>query len=372
MLSTLLFGLLLQQPVAVLDDGTRLQVLPEVEIDSFHVVTPYGQFRTSGQKVVELLDSSSEIALLDPLRDLDYVSWVHRLNERGLIDRLLAESIDDTNREIIFDALAGWGARLDPLQPNTKRDFRVDNLWNHMLGAEGGARALYVGALMAEISKTSDSVKRRVSLSDWRKAAKSKDITLRWAAARVAGQQLESSMEVILLETSLEDGNDWVARTSAQSLVQTDPRGALHRWAYEMVTSENESMRLRAAFMLGEYGSAYPDMAEEIAQLIQTGGYFLAGGNYGGGSNGCDPPPSAAVTPGSDPGRSVTEGSVIEVRTANKTEMRTVSMVLQRVVTLGGKATIPPRIDGDGQPLVYANEADKSKAWRRYLLGLAK
>ena len=236
MLSTLLFSLLLQQPVAVLDDGTRLQVLPEVEVDSFHVVTPHGQFRTSGQQVLELLDSANEIALLAPLRDLDYASWVHRLSERGLVNRLLEEPIVDTNRELIFNALAEWGARLDPLKPNTKRDVRVDKLWQHMLAAEDGERALYVGALMGEISMTSG--KRRVSLSDWRSAAKSKDITLRWAAARVAGQQLDSNMEVILLDSSLEDKSDWVARTSAQSLVQTDPRGALHRWAYEMVTSK--------------------------------------------------------------------------------------------------------------------------------------
>lgn len=374
MLSSLLFSLFLQQPVAVLDDGTRLQVLPEVEVDSFHVVTPHGKFRTSGQKVIELLDSSNEIALLAPLRELDYASWVHRLNERGLIDRLLAEPIDDTNREIIFHALADWGARLDPLKPNTKRDVRVDKLWQHMLDAEDGQRALYVGALMGEISKTSG--KRRVSLSDWRKAAKSKDITLRWAAARVAGQQLDSNMEVILLDTSLEDSNDWVARTCAQALVQTDPRGALHRWAYEMVTAKKDSMRLRAAYMLGEYGSAYPDMAEEISELILTGRFFLAGQSYGSGSgNGCETPAPVAVTPGStltDPGRSVTEGSVIEVRTANKTKMRAVSEALQQVVTLGGQATIPPRTDADGQLIVYANEVEKSKAWRQYLLGLSK
>ena len=349
MLSSLLFYLLLQQPVAVLDDGTHLQVLAEVEIDSFHVVTPYGQFRTSGQKVIELLDSSNEIDLLEPLRDLDYASWVHRLNERGLISRLLSEPIDDTNREIIFDALAGWGARLDPLDPNIKRDARVDKLWQHMLGAEGGERALYVGALMGEITKTSGQ--RRVGLSDWRKAAKSKDITLRWAAARVAGQQLESNMEVILLDTSLKDKSDWVARTSAQSLAQTDPRGALHRWAYEMVTSEKESMRLRAAYMLGEYGSAYPDMAEEIAELI------LTGRNHGGGAN---------------PGGSVTEGSVLEIHTPNKSKMRTVSKVLQQVVSLGGKASIPTHTETSGQLIVYANETDKSKAWQQYLLAIAE
>lgn len=367
MLSSLLFCLLLQQSVAVLDDGTRLQVLAEVEIDSFHVVTPYGQFRTSGQKVIELLDSSNEIALLEPLRDLDYASWVHRLNERGLMSRLLSEPLDDINREIIFEALAGWGARLDPLKPNIKRDARVDKLWQLMLAAEGGERALYVGALMAEISENSDSHKRRVGLSDWRKAAKSKDTSLRWAAARVAGQQRQSDMEVILLDTSLEDESNWVARTSAQSLAQTDPRGALHRWAYEMVTSKEESMRLRAAYMLGEYGSAYPDMAEEIAELI------LTGGNYGGGANnGCDTPAPAAVTPGSNPGRSVTEGSVLEIRTPNKSKMRTVSRVLQQVVSLGGKASIPTHTETDGQLMVYANETEKSKVWQQYLLAIAE
>jgi len=372
MLSSLLFCLLAQQSVAVLDDGTRLQVLPEVQVDSFHVVTSHGQFRTSGQKVVELLDSAQEIALLAPLRELDYASWVHRLDERGLIDRLLAETIEANNQEILFHALAGWGTRLDPLPSKTQRDDRVDLLWKRMLEAQDGQRALFVGALEGEISKTSDRKKRRVGLSAWRKAAKSKDTTLRWAAARVAGMQLQSDMEVLLLDASLEDQSDWVARTSAQSLVRTDPRGALHRWAYEMVASKKESVRLRAAFMLGEYGSAYPKMAEEIAELILSGRFYLAGGSSGGGSSGCNTPPPAAVTPGYDPGRSVTEGSVLEVRTPNKSQMRAVSKALQRVVTLGGQATIPPRTDADGQLMVYAKEADKSKAWRQYLLGLSK
>jgi len=373
MLSTLLFSLLLQHPVAVLDDGTRLQVLPEVEVDSFHVVTPHGTFRTSGQKVLELLDSADEIALLAPLRDLDYASWVHRVNQRGLIDRLLQEPITDTNREMIFEALAGWGARLDPLNAKTKRDLRVDQLWKQMLDAEGGQRALLVGALQGEISRTSNSKKRRISLSDWRKSAKSKDITLRWSAARVAGIQLQSDMEVLLLDMSLEDNNDWVARTSAQSLVQTDPRGALHRWAYEMVMAKNENMQLRAAFMLGEYGSAFPELAEEISQLILTKGYYLTGGiNGGSNGDGCYTPPPGATTTGSGFGRSVTEGSVLEVRTPNKSQMRTVSRALQNVYTLGGQAKIPPRTDADGQPIVYANEAEKSKAWRQYLLGVSE
>ncbi|PCJ54139.1 MAG: hypothetical protein COA70_05750 [Planctomycetota bacterium] len=373
MLSTLLLSLLLQQPVAVLDDGTRLQVLPEVEVDSFHVVTPHGKFRTSGQQVVELLDSAHEIALLAPLRDLDYASWVFRLNERGLIDRLLQEPITDSNREMIFEALAGWGARLDPLHSKTKRDLRVDKLWKQMLDAKGGQRALLVGALQGEISKTSSSNKRRVSLSDWRKSAKSKDITLRWSAAKVAGIQLQSDMEVLLLDMSLEDKNDWVARTSAQSLIQTDPRGALHRWAYEMVMAKKESMQLRAAFMLGEYGSAFPELAEEISQLILTEGYYLAGGINGGLSGGgCDTPVPNATTAGTDFGRSVTEGSVLEVRTPNKSQMRSVSRALQNVYTLGGQAKIPPRTDADGELIVYVNEADKSKAWRLYLLGISK
>jgi len=136
-------------------------------------------------------------------------------------------------------------------------------------------------------------------------------------------------------------------------------------------------MQDRAALMLGELGSAYPKIAGELAELIVTGNYYLAGGLSGrssGNGNGCDTPstPAAAITPGYAPGRSVTEGSVLEVRTPSKTQMRTVSRVLQNVVTLGGKASIPPRTDADGQPIDADDETDAGKAWRTYLLGRNK
>ncbi|MHC4380625.1 MAG: hypothetical protein ACYSU1_06005, partial [Planctomycetota bacterium] len=167
MLTTLLLATLhtgSQAPLAVLDDGTRIQVSAEVQVGAFTIETAHGRFRSQGQKVLEILDATEEIQLLENLHDLDFEAWAQRLSERGLIERLLAEPITDFNRPILFEALEPWGQRLDPLPQDTKRDLRVRALWKRIQKTKGTHRALLVGALRGEITQTRDNVKRRVGL----------------------------------------------------------------------------------------------------------------------------------------------------------------------------------------------------------------
>lgn len=353
-----------EEPLAVLDDGTRLPVLESVEVGTFLVRTPYGVLRSQGQQVIALVDGAKEAALLEPLRDLDYATWVQRCSERGLIDRLLEEPLEDYNREMIFDALHSWGKRLDPLPGKIDRDDRVDALWARMQKAEGGQLALLVGAMEGEISGSSVDNDRKVTLSDWRDIMDDRNPEFRWAATRIAAVQQDNSMVVKLLDSSLEDRNLWVRRAGAKALLETDPKGALYRWAYELVTDRNKGMKRQAAFLLGELGRLYPEIAQDLADKIREGS-FLSGGSGGGGS--CGSPSPAITFGGGEFGPSVTEGSVIELKSPSKIEMLTIADVLERVATPGTEAKLPGESPEEG--LEHATEEQRGDAWRKALMG---
>lgn len=379
MLSTLLIVALhtgTQAPLAVLDDGTRLQVSAEVQVGAFTIETAHGRFRSQGQKVVEILDATAEIQLLENLHDLDIAAWAQRLSERGLIERLLVEPVTEENRAILFEALEPWGQRIDPLPQDTKRDLRVRVLWERIKKTSTSERALLVGALRGEITQTRDNVKRRVGLKDWRAAMTSKDAGMRWTAAMVASSQRDSDMEVLLMETALTDESLWVAWTCGVALLDTDPRGALHRWSYELVTDRQTMTKQRAALMLGELGTDYGDLALETAGFIRSGKgtLYLGGGSIGGSTgsgSGCEGA-AAAFSPGSGGGKSVTEGSVLELRAASATTMLTVADVLERVATAGTHATPHQEMEVQGEITPASTEketeATRSDAWRRYLM----
>lgn len=354
-----------EDPLAVLDDGTRLPVLEDVQVGTYLVRTPYGILRSQGQQVIAVVDGSKEAALLEPLRALDYALWVQRCSERGLLERLLAEPVEDHNREILFDALHAWGKRLDPLPSDTKRDDRVEDLWKRLKRADGGHLALVVGALEGEISNSSVQNDRKVTLSDWRDIMTDRDPEYRWAATRIAAVQQDNSMVVMLLDTSLEDRDLWIRRSSAKALLETDTRGALYRWAYELVTDRNKGTKRQAALLLGELGRLYPGIAEDLAEKIREGA-FLSSGPGSSSSGGCNNP-STAVTLGADVGPSVTEGSAIELKSPSRLEMLTIADVLERVATPGAEAKLPG--ESPEQGFASASEEERGDAWRKALMG---
>ncbi|MGB0953890.1 MAG: hypothetical protein ACPG31_11755 [Planctomycetota bacterium] len=356
-----------EEPLAVLDDGTRLPVLASVEVGTFLVRTPYGVLRSEGQQVIALVDGVKETELLEPLRDLDYATWVQRCSERGLLERLLAEPIDDSNRELIFGALHAWGKRIDPLPSKLDRDDRVEALWGRMKKTEGGQLALLVGAMEGEISNSSVQNDRKVTLSDWRDIMDDRNPEYRWAATRIAAVQQDNSMVVMLLDSSLEDRNLWVRRAGAKALLETDPKGALYRWAYELVTDRNKGTKRQAAFLLGELGRLYPEIAQDLADKIREGAFLSGGSGSSSAGGGCSSPSPAITFGGGDLGPSVTEGSVIELKSPSKTEMLTIADVLERVATPGTQAKLPGESPEEG--LEHASEEQRGDAWRKALMG---
>ena len=355
-----------EEPLAVLDDGTRLPVLEDVPVGTFLVRTPYGVHRSEGQQVIALVDAQEEEDLLEPLRALDYPTWVQRCSERGLIARLLEEPLDENNRELVFEALHGWGKRFDPLPAGLDRDDRVEVLWKRLRKASGGHVALLVGAMEGEISSSSIGNDRKVGLSDWRDIMDGREIEMRWAATRIAAVQRDNSMVVMLLDTSLEDRDTWIRRSSGKALLETDVQGAIYRWAYELVTDRKKSIQRQAALLLGELARSHPEVAADLAEKIREG-VLLSGGSVRSGGGGPCASPSAPITLGTAAGPTITEGSAIELKSPSRTEMLTIADVLDRVATPGVEARLPER--SSEQALTDLPEDQRAEAWRNTLMG---
>lgn len=253
------------QPIALLDDGTHLLVLEQVEVGSYLVQTPFGVLRSDGQKVVELSDSAAEIALLAPLRDLDYAAWIVRLSERGLLDRLVAEPVTAANRDLLLPELAKWGQRLDPLPPTVPAKDRMAEIWRRLVEAEDGQRALLLGALESEIALDPTDPWHQLELASWHTAMGHDDPTLRWAAIRIAHLQQDPTMAEPLLANSLQDQELWTALASARALLQMEPEGAMLRFAMQVGLHGKSWTARRAAFLLGTLG---PDQASRLRTLI--------------------------------------------------------------------------------------------------------
>jgi len=365
---------LLQQPLACLDDGTRVQVLSGTEVGSFMVRTSLGVLRTEGQRISELTDSAEEVALLEPLRDLDYDSWVKRLGERGLFERLMKERVDRFNREQLFAAIMPWGSRIDPLPPGFPVSKRAEELWVRLQAAEGCQRALIYGAMLSESEKAGVGYWRNLSMEDLAKAMDHTDPGLRWAAVNLATLLDEEGLEEFLLDISMRDQDIWVFRTAAQNLLDRDTKGALYRWAFVLIDSRDLEEHRRASFLLGELGRYYPDILAEIAELLRAS--FLLGGRGGGSGYQCVPPAGIAL---GGSGIAVTAGSSLEDAAVATTQQKLVMAdVLERVITpgSGGKKHLTDRQkkkDKNPRPDFSGPEGEsletQSEAWRKYLQG---
>ncbi|MDA1113530.1 MAG: hypothetical protein O3A95_04425 [Planctomycetota bacterium] len=365
---------LFQQPLACLDDGTRVQVLGDTEVGSFMVRTSLGVMRTEGQRVTELSDSAKEVALLEPLRDLDYASWVKRIGERGLFERLMKERVDRFNREALFAAILPWGARIDPLPPGFPVSKRAEELWVRLQAAEGTQRALIYGAMLAESQKMGVGYWRHLNMEDVTQAMDHTDPGLRWAAVSLATLMQEEGLEEFLLETSMVDPDLWVFRTAAQNLLDKDTQGALYRWAFVLIDSRDILEHRRASFLLGELGRHYPDILAEIAELLRAA--YVLGGSGGASGYSCAPPAGVSLT-GS--GIAVTDGSTLEDGTVATTQQKLVMAdVLERVITpgSGGKTERTERQkkkDKNPRPNFIGLDGEshetQSEAWRKYLQG---
>ena len=354
MITPILFTALqssIPQPIALLDDGTHLLVLDQVEVGSYLVQTPYGVLRSEGQRVVELSDSAEEIALLAPLRDLDYATWIVRLSERGLLDRLVNEPLTDANRDLLLPVLLAWGKRLDPLPPSIAGKDRITLMWQELMEAEDGRRALLLGAIEREIAIDPTDPRHQLELSSWHAAIDHDHALLRWAAVRVAALQRDPAMAEPLLANSLRDKELWTAMASARVLLQVESEGGLLRLAIEVGKHGRSWSTRRAALLLGTLA---PEHAVQLRSLIEKLRYFSLQGE-----SRCGTAPAGSL------GLPVTEASALDTEIASSLERLQVADILEKASNPGQQVD-PSALDA--QELPSDPEEALGEAWRKHLM----
>ena len=347
-----------QNATAVLDDGTRIDVVASSKVGSFMVVTELGRLRSQGEQISLLLDTSEEIRLLEPLRDLDYALWVARLSERGHLLRLAAETPALEQRALLFDTLRIWGRRLDPLPPDTPRQDRAAALWERALKTNETQLAFLVGALETEISPTYGRQSDEPSLVSWRNALDSKYPTQRWAAVRLAGAQRDANAEIDLLNVSLKDPDLWVALEAGHALYVTDPEGATYRWAYEMVTSRSKELARRCATQLAKWSRPDARTARFVASRLRGSTLFQQRNACGAGGS----------LPYGTSGSEITKNSVLEVASPSTLVMTFLADTIQRVAD---SAELPvPAPEGVAEEATPETlRKAQAEAWRKAFLG---
>lgn len=342
---------------AVLDDGTRLDVVATTQVGSFLVQTDFGLLRSKGEQISLLVNGEREVNLLEPLRAMDYALWTQRLSERGHVQRLIAETPTPLQCESLLEALRSWGQRLDDLPVDTKRENRVRVLWQRLQTANKPQLALLVGALEVEISPTIGQHQRRIPLVDWRKALDSPKASMRWAAARIAAVQKDANSELDLLAVTLKDYNFWVANEAARALYLTDPDGATYRWAYEMVMSRNRAERRRCAMLLAEWSRKDPKTAHRVAKAIRDYGLLRQRQSCGGtGSN-------LPLT-----GSEITQNSVLEISSPSTLAMLHLADAIERVAK-SAELAVPEPQGLPENPTREDLQKAQAEAWRKVFMG---
>jgi len=278
MLSLLLLALPACQQVAVLDSGTRVECVRTPQLGARRVETAHGSYDASRDPVAEVVDGAADRQALAPLRDLDYTAWVRRMAERGQLNALLVEKPQGESRNAWLQALMELGRNLDPLDPDTASDERVDALWKRLEKSEGGRSALLAGRLEVEISDGSTaSPDRRIGLVDLRHALRDRDPDRRWIGARLALRQHEESMTHALLEASLEDDNPAARAAAAASLHGMKPEASLGWWTLGLWHERSNEARVRAIENLAEHGHGNAYVVKALVMTLSAAGYNAPG-----------------------------------------------------------------------------------------------
>jgi len=276
----MLAPLLQQQSVAVLRSGARI-ALPEgvqVAAGARQVPTGSGPWQCPLDPVVEVVDGSSDLDALAPLKALDYPAWVRRTSERGFLASLLEETPKDpAHRAVLYGEVERWGRSIDVLPEDMERDERVDELWKWLAKADGTRAALLCGRLQTEIGQSSSKPERRVGLVALRRALRDGDEDLRWAAARVALHQRDFDLQRPMLEQSLEADSALVRGAAAETLYGLDEQDALGYWALHLFRAARDRERIAAAGHLGDFGAAEPDVVKALVLALGAEGYTAPG-----------------------------------------------------------------------------------------------
>lgn len=270
----MLFTLLLcavQQPVAVLHSGTRVEIKGSAQAGQRHLSTPFGRYDASLDPVESVVDGSEDLRLLAPLKEMEYSLWLTRIAQRGLLSTLMEQEVPPQHRAQYQQLIEDWGKRLDPLPNKMDREERVEELWKRLQKTKSDDQQLLLtGALMREVSASSSAHKRRVGLSSLSKAMRSKDPEMRRAAARLSERQHESSFMHRLLASSLEEQDLGARRAASDAAFSMDEQQSLGRWTITLWRHGADNERVLAADYLAHYGSKEEDVVRAL--ILAMGG----------------------------------------------------------------------------------------------------
>ena len=257
-----------QQPVAVLQSGARVETTEQVSMGARSLETPYGRFDASLDPVVDMSDTEEDLRLLAPLKEMDYGLWLQRISERGLLSLLVTTEVSAEHRALHAQLLEDWGKRLDSLPTKWEKEKRIDRLWKDIAMAKDHEQLLATGALLREVSRSSQAVKRRISHADLSRALKAKDPELRRAGARLAAHQEVIGLSRKLMSLSLEEEDAPARGAMSDAAYRLDPEQSLGRWTIALWRHGPEEERIRAAGYLGDFGSENPDVVKALIYAL--------------------------------------------------------------------------------------------------------
>lgn len=269
-----------QQPVAVLKSGARIETTETVQAGARSLETPFGRFDASLDPVASMADSTEDLRLLAPLKQMDYALWLQRISERGLLTALLEEEVPEEHQALHASLVEGWGKRLDTLPTDWDKEKRVAQLWKRLPKRDDPEQWLMTGALLREVSVSHQANKRRIGHADLSRAMRSKDAEVRRAGARLAAHQEEMGLTRKLLSLSLEESHPATREAMANAAFHLDPEQSLGRWTLALWRHGPESDRVLAADYLGDYGADNPDVVKALIYALGAESNAMAPRSY--------------------------------------------------------------------------------------------
>lgn len=247
-------------PIAVTQSGLRVEVVA-AETGDLQVATPFGSLMLPSDPVAAVTDGAQQLEQLLALHRagvLDDQALAQDLSTAGQLRALAQHARDWAKRDpsavTPYLALEAWGERMDPVPRETRREQRVEWLWERATGRDWVESVLAAPRLQAEISAAYQARSEvTISITRLRQALRSRQPEHRRAAAFVAGKQQEFSLRAPLLLASLEDPSPAARAGAAEAAEQVQPKAARDYWSRVLAVGA-PSMRAQAALGLGRHG----------------------------------------------------------------------------------------------------------------------
>lgn len=248
--------------IAVTESGLRIECIEAAAGDS-SIRTPFGLYSTPTDLVAAVEEGGAQLETLLALHAagvLDELGLAQDLSTAGQLTALTEHArtfaLRTPERLEPYLLLEAWGARLDPVPRELPREKRVAWLWERVMDDDWSRTVLAAAWLRNETSGAYQTASERVvSITDLRRALRSRRPAHRRAAALIAGKQQEFSLREPLLSASLADPVAGARDGAARGCSEVHPQSSLEYWSRNLATGL-QADRVHAARNLGSYGGA--------------------------------------------------------------------------------------------------------------------